>query len=159
MHPARAVALGLLQGPTELLPISSSAHVGLLMPRDLSPAARKEIEVALHLGTAITLALTTRSVAPLALVAAAPPALAGLAFERVVEERLGTPVTIAAGLRGRLGGDGGRRPRAAAAHEAGHRGRRRARPGPGRRAVPGRLAQRRHARGGAGARLRPAGSG
>ena len=29
MRPARAVALGLLQGPAELLPISSSAHVGL----------------------------------------------------------------------------------------------------------------------------------
>jgi len=98
MRPARAVALGLLQGPTELLPISSSAHVGLLIPREEPPAARKEIEVALHLGTAIALALETRSVTRVALVAAAPPALAGLAFERVVEERLGTPVTIAAGL-------------------------------------------------------------
>jgi undecaprenyl-diphosphatase len=100
MRPAEAVALGLLQGPAELLPISSSAHVGLLLPRDLEPAARKEIEVALHLGTAVTLALTTRSAPRLGLLAAAtaPPALAGLTFERVVEERLGTPVTIAAGL-------------------------------------------------------------
>jgi undecaprenyl-diphosphatase len=100
MRPAEAVALGLLQGPAELLPISSSAHVGLLLPRDLDPAARKEFEVALHLGTAITLALTTRSAPRLPLLAAAtaPPALAGLAFERVVEERLGTPLTVAAGL-------------------------------------------------------------
>ena len=98
MRPARAVALGLLQGPTELLPISSSAHVGLLIPRDLTPEARKEIEVALHLGTA--LALTTRSAPRLGLLAAAtaPPALAGFAFERVIEERLGTPPTIAFGL-------------------------------------------------------------
>ena len=98
MRPARAVALGLLQGPTELLPISSSAHVGLLIPRDLAPAARKEIEVALHLGTA--LALATRPAPRLGLLAAAtaPPALAGFAFERVVEERLGTPPTIAFGL-------------------------------------------------------------
>jgi undecaprenyl-diphosphatase len=100
MRPARAVALGLLQGPTELLPVSSSAHVGLLIPRDLPPAARKEIEVALHLGTAIALALTTRGAPRVGLLAAAtvPPALAGFAFERVVEERLGTPPTIAAGL-------------------------------------------------------------
>jgi undecaprenyl-diphosphatase len=100
MHLAETVALGLLQGPAELLPISSSAHVGLLLPRDLPPATRKEIEVALHLGTAITLALTTRSAPRLGLAAAAtaPPALAGLAFERAVEERLGTPATIAAGL-------------------------------------------------------------
>jgi undecaprenyl-diphosphatase len=100
MRPAETLALGLLQGPAELLPISSSAHVSLLLPRDLEPAARKEIEVALHLGTAITLALTTRSAPRLGLLAAAtaPPALAGLAFERVVEERLGTPATIAAGL-------------------------------------------------------------
>src|SRR5688500_3473380 len=97
---ANAVALGLLQGPVELLPVSSSAHVGLLAPRDLAPAARKELEVALHLGTAVTLALTTRSRPRLGLLAAAPapPALAGLAFERVVEERLGTPSTIASGL-------------------------------------------------------------
>jgi undecaprenyl-diphosphatase len=100
MRPAETVALGLLQGPAELLPISSSAHVGLLLPRHLDPAARKEIEVALHLGTAVTLALTMRSAPRLGLLAAAtaPPALAGLALERVVEERLGTPATIAAGL-------------------------------------------------------------
>jgi undecaprenyl-diphosphatase len=100
MRPARAVALGLLQGPAELFPVSSSAHAGLLIPREMPPAARKEIEVALHLGTAVALALTTRSAPRLGLLAAAtaPPALAGLAFERVVEERLGTPPTIAAGL-------------------------------------------------------------
>jgi undecaprenyl-diphosphatase len=100
MRPAETVALGLLQGPAELFPISSSAHVALLIPRDLPAAARKEIEVALHLGTAIALALTARPAPrPALLVAAtAPPALAGLALERVVEERLGTPPTIAAGL-------------------------------------------------------------
>lgn len=94
------VALGLLQGPAELFPISSSAHVGLLLRRDLPPALRKEIEVAMHLGTAVTLALTTRSAPRLGLLAAAtaPPALTGLAFERVVEERLSTPPTVAAGL-------------------------------------------------------------
>src|SRR5918992_558365 len=100
MRPAETVALGLLQGPAELLPISSSAHIGLLLPRDLPPATRKELEVALHLGTAVTLALTMGSAPRLRLLAAAtaPPAVAGLAFERVVEERLGTPATVAAGL-------------------------------------------------------------
>jgi undecaprenyl-diphosphatase len=100
MRPARAVALGLLQGPTELLPISSSAHVGLLLPGDLTAEARKEVEVALHFGTAVALALSERPAPRYALLAAAtaPPALAGLALERVVEERLGTPPTIAAGL-------------------------------------------------------------
>jgi undecaprenyl-diphosphatase len=95
-----SIALGLLQGPTELLPISSSAHVGLLIPRDLSPATRKEVEVALHAGTALALALEVRSRPRLALLAAAtaPPAVAGLALERVIEERLGTPRSIAAGL-------------------------------------------------------------
>ena len=100
MRPAEAVALGLLQGPAELLPISSSAHVGLLIPREVPPAARKEIEVALHLGTAVALALSEREPPRWALLAAAtvPPALAGVALERFVEERLGRPAPIAAGL-------------------------------------------------------------
>jgi undecaprenyl-diphosphatase len=97
-----AVLLGLLQGPAELLPISSSAHVGLLLRwrhPSLSGAARKEIEVALHAGTALVLALERPPFRWRFLAAAtAPPALAGLAFERMVEERLGTPATVAAGL-------------------------------------------------------------
>jgi len=56
-----AVALGLLHGPTELLPISSSAHTALLpwlagWPYDeLDPQLRKSFEVALHAGTAAAL--------------------------------------------------------------------------------------------------------
>jgi undecaprenyl-diphosphatase len=96
------VLLGLLQGPAELLPISSSAHVGLLLQwRDgsLQGAARKEIEVALHAGTAFALAFERRPIRWRFLAAAtAPPAIAGLVFERLVEERLGTPPTVAAGL-------------------------------------------------------------
>jgi len=93
---------GLLQGPAELLPISSSAHVGLLLQwrhPTLQGAARKEIEVALHAGTAMALAIARPPVRWRFLAAASlPPALAGLAFERFVEERLGTPRTVAAGL-------------------------------------------------------------
>jgi undecaprenyl-diphosphatase len=92
----KALALGLLQGPTELLPISSSAHIGLLLG-DLQGAARKEFEVALHAGTALAL-LGERPRVLLALLATAPAAAAGLAFERPIEERLGTPPTVAAGL-------------------------------------------------------------
>jgi undecaprenyl-diphosphatase len=100
------VALGLLQGPAELLPVSSSAHVGLLPwalrwhHASLDGAARKEVEVALHAGTAAVLAVATRGRLRWRLLAAAtaPPALAGLVFERAIESRLGTPPSVALGL-------------------------------------------------------------
>jgi undecaprenyl-diphosphatase len=101
MRRAEALALGLLQGPAELLPISSSAHVGLALDRlGVTGAERKEFEVALHAGTALALAAFDRRPLRWGLLIAAtvPPALAGLALERPIEERLGTPRTIAAGL-------------------------------------------------------------
>jgi undecaprenyl-diphosphatase len=100
MRRADAIALGLLQGPAELLPISSSAHIGLALRGRLTGAERKELEVALHAGTAVALALLERRPLRWALLiaATAPAALAGLVFERPIEERLGTPRTIAAGL-------------------------------------------------------------
>jgi undecaprenyl-diphosphatase len=56
-----ALALGLAHGPTELLPVSSSAHT-ILIPwlagwpyADLDPELRKSFEVALHAGTAAAL--------------------------------------------------------------------------------------------------------
>src|ERR1039458_5046339 len=56
-----SLALGLVHGPTELLPISSSAHT-ILIPwlagwpyADLDPELRKSFEVALHAGTAAAL--------------------------------------------------------------------------------------------------------
>jgi undecaprenyl-diphosphatase len=97
---AQILALGLLQGPAELFPVSSSAHIGLLLRRDLPPDVRKEVEVALHLGTAVALALSERRRLRWALLAAAtaPPSVAGLLLERPIESRLGTPPTVAAGL-------------------------------------------------------------
>ena len=92
---ARALALGLLHGPAELLPVSSSAHAALLL-QDVEPERRKELEVALHAGTLLALG-PPRPALWLAL-ATAPPALAGLALERPIERRLGTPRTLAAGL-------------------------------------------------------------
>jgi undecaprenyl-diphosphatase len=104
-RPAEAIALGLIQGPAELLPVSSSAHVELLPwvlgweHAQLGGAQRKELQVALHAGTAVALA-AERPRLRFGLLAAAtlPPAAAGLLFEDVVEQRLGTPASMAAGL-------------------------------------------------------------
>lgn len=106
-----ALALGALQGPTELLPISSSAHTIaaarlLDWPWDeLDPEFRKSFEVALHAGTALALMSggqvsfrLDRDTARLTAAACVPPAIAGYAFEREIEARLGTPTTIAAAL-------------------------------------------------------------
>jgi undecaprenyl-diphosphatase len=63
-----ALALGLAHGPTELLPISSSAHT-ILIPwlagwpyAELDPELRKSFEVALHAGTAAALLIDLRSI-------------------------------------------------------------------------------------------------
>ena len=111
-----AVALGLLQGPTELLPVSSSAHTTLLpwfagWPYgELEAELRKSFEVALHAGAGLALALAMRRElardvghadarrAALLGLALAPPALAGLALHRPIERLLGGPRSIAAGL-------------------------------------------------------------
>jgi undecaprenyl-diphosphatase len=101
MRLPEAVAAGLLQGPAELLPVSSSAHVGLLLDRwGVRGSARKEAEVALHAGTAVALALLERRPPRwgLLIAATAPPSLVGLAFERPIETRLGGRRSIAFGL-------------------------------------------------------------
>lgn len=113
---SRALVLGAVQGPAELLPISSSAHISLLpwfagwRWDALSPASRKDFEVALHAGTGLALLIgqrhaiaeemgrmDERRLVAVAL-AAAVPAAVGFAFQRRIEERLGGPATIAIGL-------------------------------------------------------------
>jgi undecaprenyl-diphosphatase len=96
----QAIILGLIHGPAELAPVSSSAHTALvpwlLGWERAEPAARKRLEVALHAG-----ALRLRRPAlpaHLIALACAPPAIAGLVLERPIERRFGTPATIAAGL-------------------------------------------------------------
>ncbi len=111
-----ALALGLLQGPTELLPVSSSAHTALVpwlagWPyAQLDGPRRKSFEVALHAGAGAALALSMRGeLLPCATAAGghralvlalslAPPALAGLVLGGQIERRLGGPRAIAAGL-------------------------------------------------------------
>jgi undecaprenyl-diphosphatase len=111
-----ALALGALHGPTELLPVSSSAHTTLVpwlldWPyQDLDPELRKAFEVALHAGTAAALLIGLRDEvgdavrgfdsrrAVLVLGSFVPPAIVGYTLERPIERRLGTPPTIAVGL-------------------------------------------------------------
>jgi undecaprenyl-diphosphatase len=102
-----ALALGLLHGPVELIPVSSSGHVTAvpwLLGWEIARwngERRKELEVALHAGTAAALLIVLRPprLRPAFLAAAVvPPAVAGLALERRIEQRLGTPATLAAGL-------------------------------------------------------------
>jgi len=111
-----AVALGLVQGPTELLPVSSSAHTELLAwllrwpYAEMDGERRKSFEVALHTGAAVALALHMRrelieetrqmTVRRTGVVVAslAPAALAGYALEGPISRRLGGPRSIAAGL-------------------------------------------------------------
>jgi len=113
---SEAVALGLLHGPAELLPISSSGHV-TLVPwlagweyAELDPELRKAFEVALHAGTAAALLVALRAEvseaatdftarrATLVVGSFVPPAIVGYTLERPIERHLGTPGTIAAGL-------------------------------------------------------------
>ena len=103
---AESVALGLLQGPAELLPVSSSAHVELVPwllgweHARLSGPARKEVAVALHAGTAVALGVARGGRVRLGFtaVATAPAAVAGLLLQRPIERRLGGPRATALGL-------------------------------------------------------------
>jgi undecaprenyl-diphosphatase len=113
-----AVALGLAQGPTELLPVSSSAHTTLIpfllgWPYcSLDGQLRKSFEVALHAGAGLALAIDMRRELidaareldrrrlTTVVLSLAPAAVAGLALGPTVERRLGGPRSIAAGLAG-----------------------------------------------------------
>jgi undecaprenyl-diphosphatase len=113
-----AIALGLLQGPSELLPISSSAHTSVVpwlagWPYgELDGELRKSFEVALHAGAGLALAIDMRGELireassvdgrrlAVILLSLAPPAVAGFALRPFIERRLGGPRTIAAGLAG-----------------------------------------------------------
>jgi len=110
------VALGFVQGPAELLPVSSSAHI-VLLPwlagwewEKLDPEVRKSFEVALHGGAAAALLIGQRReiVAELRSFDAhralllglsfLPAAIVGYTLERPIERRLGGPKATAIGL-------------------------------------------------------------
>ncbi len=112
----RAIALGLVQGPAELLPVSSSAHI-VLVPwlagwdwDSVDPEVRKSFEVALHAGAAGALLIGQRELileelrefdlrgATVLLLSFLPAAAVGYKLERTIERGLGGPRATAFGL-------------------------------------------------------------
>jgi undecaprenyl-diphosphatase len=110
------VALGLVQGPAELLPVSSSAHI-VLVPwlagwdwEEVDPELRKSLEVALHTGAAVALLIGQRQTiaaemrqfdgrrALLLGLSFLPAAIVGYTLERPIEKHLGGPRATAYGL-------------------------------------------------------------
>jgi undecaprenyl-diphosphatase len=112
----RALALGIVQGPAELLPVSSSAHI-VLLPwlagwdwERIDPEVRKSFEVALHAGAAAALLIGQRQTLVEELrsfdgrralvlgLSFLPAAGVGYTLERPIERRLGGPKATAIGL-------------------------------------------------------------
>ena len=110
-----AIILGLVQGLTEFLPVSSTAHL-ILVSDALKLDPEKfglSFDVALHLGTALAVllyfartwigllgdVLARRWRIPLlVIVGTLPAAIAGVLFESVVSDALRSPIWIVVGL-------------------------------------------------------------
>ena len=119
-----AIVLGIFQGLTEFLPISSSGHL-LLIPEVFNwteltnnPGINKTFDVALHIGTFIgaayyfrhdlatyisaafrslrarAITTTDERIAWLLLLSAIPGAIVGAALNSVIEDNLGQPILI-----------------------------------------------------------------
>jgi undecaprenyl-diphosphatase len=124
-----AIILGIVQGLSEFLPISSSGHL-LLVPwlagwEELDPSVKKSFDVALHFGTLVavvgyfwrdvstyvvegTKLVFARKIPPtpegklawLFVLATLPAAAVGALFEDQIDSRLGTPTIIGVSLIG-----------------------------------------------------------
>lgn len=108
--------MGAVQGPAELLPVSSSAHLNVVPwlagweGDDADPEERKSFEVAVHAGGAAALLVGQRRLiavelnqfdlrrAAVVILSFVPPAIAGYLLERQIEQHLGGPRATAAGL-------------------------------------------------------------
>lgn len=109
MDYTQAVVLGIVQGVTEFLPVSSSGHL-ILVPRVFGwPDQGLAVDAAVHLGTLAALvayfrkellelltgALSRRLALALVL-ATVPAGLAGLLFDRMIGTYLRSPLIVAA---------------------------------------------------------------
>jgi len=113
MTPLHAVVLGIVQGATEFLPISSSGHL-ILVPRLLGwPDQGLAFDAAVHLGTVLALLIyfgaelrrlaagvlegqpADRRLAAAIVLGSIPAGLAGLAFQHVIEEQLRSVTVVA----------------------------------------------------------------
>ncbi|MBI1963269.1 MAG: undecaprenyl-diphosphate phosphatase [Candidatus Rokubacteria bacterium] len=109
----QGMALGLVQGLTEFLPVSSSGHL-ILLPRLFGwPDQGLAVDAALHLGTlaallayfrhelrALVSGALPRRLAAIVVLATVPGAAAGLVFGRLIETHLRWPLLIAASTAG-----------------------------------------------------------
>lgn len=109
MSYTQAIVLGIVQGVTEFLPVSSSGHL-ILVPHVFGwPDQGLAFDAALHLGTLAALiayfraelrgfvtGAVSRRLGLILVVATVPGALIGARFGRVIEESLRWPLLIAA---------------------------------------------------------------
>jgi len=109
MDYTQAVVLGIVQGLTEFLPVSSSGHL-ILVPRVLGWTDQGlAVDAAVHLGTlgallayfrrelvALLSGALSRRLAFAFVLATVPAGLAGLVFDRLIETHLRSPLVVAA---------------------------------------------------------------